>query len=426
MLKLRHTLFLFFFFAIVFAYCQRFENLRYQVDSIVTEAIKQQAFPGCVVFASKGDSIVFVRSYGYHTYDSLRRAAINDIYDLASITKVVGGTLAMMKLYEDGRYNLDDPIGDYIDKLGSVGKVTFRQALAHQGGLYPWIPYYKESKKKNGKYKNKSVSYKQNEDYNYPLSDSLFLYHDFYSRIKKMIGKTKIAGNKKYRYSGLFFYLIPELVEQLTDTSYVDYLNYHFYQPLNAKTLTFNPLTKFSPKQIPPTEVDTFFRMESIHGRVHDEGAIMMKGVSGNAGLFSNAQDLSEVFKMLLNGGKVDSLQLLSDQTIQLFTTAQYPNNDNRRGLGFDKPLLEYDSIASSVAASASFASYGHTGYTGTLAWADPKSDLIFIFLTNRVFPSRSYRALYQLNVRPTIHQLIYDYLEENETSKMDPVENSK
>ncbi|MEP1032155.1 serine hydrolase [Ekhidna sp.] len=426
MLKLRHTLFSVFFFAIVFGNAQAFETMSNNIDSVVYDAIKDQAFPGCVVYISKDDSILFMRSYGHHTYDSLRRVAVNDIYDLASITKVVGGTLAMMKLYDDGKYNLDDRIGDYIDKIGKVGKVTFREVLTHQAGLYPWIPYYEEVKRKNGKFKSKTISSNLDDDYSYQLSDSLYLHSGFYEKIKKMIRKSDVAREKKYRYSGLFFYLIPELVESLTDTLYQEYLETNFYHQVGAKTLMFNPLDKFSLHQIAPTEIDTFFRMEPIHGKVHDEGAIMMKGVSGNAGLFSNAEDLASIFQMLLDEGKIDSLQLLSPQTIQLFTTTQYPNNDNRRGLGFDKPLLQYDSIASSVAQSASFKSYGHSGYTGTLAWADPESDLIFIFLTNRVYPSRTFRALYQRNVRPTIHQFIYDYLKDIETQENDPVENTK
>lgn len=427
MLKLRHTLFSLFFFAIVFADGQTYDSLINELDSIVYEAINAEAFPGCVVYASQGDSVFVLKSYGYHTYDSTRRVAVNDIYDLASITKIVGGTLAMMKLYEDGHLDLDDEIRDHIDRIGRrVGRVTFREALAHQGGLYPWIPYHQESRRRNGKFRNKTVTNEVDEDYSYPLTDSLYLHSDFYSRIKKMIRKSEVSEEKKYRYSGLFFYLIPELVKNLTDTSYQEYLETHFYKPLNAETLTFNPLDKFRLNQIVPTEIDTFFRMEPIHGKVHDEGAIMMQGVSGNAGLFSNASDLAKIFHMLLNDGKVDTLQLLLPQTIQLFTTAQYPNNENRRGLGFDKPLLEYDSIRSSVAESASFRSYGHTGYTGTLVWADPDNDLTFVFLTNRVYPSRSYRALYELNVRPTIHQLLYDYLEYSLRENTDPVGNTK
>ncbi|MEO9873008.1 serine hydrolase domain-containing protein [Ekhidna sp.] len=425
--KLRHTLFILFFSATVLVKGQAYELLHHKVDSVVSSAIQSEAFPGCVIYAAKGDSVFFLSSYGHHTYDSLRRVAVNDIYDLASVTKVAGGTLAMMKLYEEGFYNLDDPIGAFVDGLrNNIGELTFREILSHQAGLYPWIPYYDESKKKNGKYRSKSISDINGSDYNFPLSDSLFLHKDFYLKIKKMIRKSEVSKQKSYRYSGLFFYLIPELVKSLTDTSYQDYLDYHFYNPIRAETLTFNPLDKFGKNRIAPTEIDTFFRMKSIHGRVHDEGAIMMKGISGNAGLFSNAEDLGKLFKVFLQDGRYDSAHLLNPSTIQLFTSSQYPNNGNRRGLGFDKPLLKYDSIRSSVAKSASFKSYGHTGYTGTIAWADPESDLIFIFLTNRVYPSRTNRALYDLNVRPSIHQLIYNYLDGQYSQKTYPVENTK
>jgi len=424
---LQRLLFCTFFFEIVFGYCQPSNSLHQEVDSIVTEAIQAQAFPGCVVYVSKGDSVIFFKAFGHHTYDSIRKVEPNDIYDIASITKVVGGTLALMKLYEDDYYSLDDLIGDYIEKLGGkFGAVTFREALSHQGGNYPWIPFHLESRKKDGTFRKKTVSAQQDLEYPFALSDSLYLHRDFYKKIKKWIRKSEVSKEKTYRYSGLFFYLIPELVQSLTDTSYEAYLKQHFYEPLRAESLTFNPLEKFDPEYIVPTEVDTFFRMSPIHGKVHDEGAIMMRGVSGNAGLFSNASDLAKVWKMLLNEGRGDTTQYLKPQTVSLFTTTQYPNNGNRRALGFDKPLLEYDSILSSVAKSASHRSYGHTGYTGAIAWADPDSDLIFIFLTNRVYPSRTYRSIYELNVRPNLHQLFYDYLDATEPSNQDPVGNLK
>ncbi len=385
-------------------------SIEAQIDSIVSDAIKQEAFPGCVIYASKGDSVFFFKSYGYHTYDSVRRVALNDIYDLASVTKVTGATLALMKLYDDGLIDLDDPIGKYVDNVGRIGKAGIRETLAHQAGLRPWIPYYQEVKKKNGSFKKNTVGLKS-ESHTYGLTDSLYLHKDFYAKIKKMIGKTKISDEKTYRYSGLFFYLVPELVDKLTGTSYEEYLSNNFYHPLGAETLMYNPLRLYDRSQIVPTENDTYFRMEQIHGTVHDEGAITMKGVSGNAGLFSNAEDLAKVWRMLLDDGKRDTTQYLRPETIQLFTSTQYPNNENRRGLGFDKPLLEYDSTSSSVAKDASFRSYGHSGYTGTLVWADPETDVLFIFLSNRVYPTRENRNLYNLSVRPRIHQLLYDQL---------------
>lgn len=391
---------------------QKFVGLEMQIDSIVNVAIKNEAFPGCVVYAARKDSLLFHKSYGFHTYDSITSVKDDDIYDLASITKIAGATLALMKLYDDGLLNLDDPINEYIDLNGKVGKVTIRQALAHQGGLHPWIAYHQVIRKKDGSFRKSDMSTSRDEQYDIEIADNLYLRNDFYEkRIKKLIRKSDVAGTPTYKYSGLFFYLVPELVEKLSGLSFEVYLNQNIYEPIGCETMGFLPTNSFQLERIPPTELDTFFREQLIHGDVHDEGAIMMNGISGNAGLFSNAKDLARVMNLLIENGRVDSTQLISPSTIQLFTTAQYPNLDNRRGLGFDKPLIKYDSLASSVAKDASFRSFGHSGYTGTIAWADPDNDLIFIFLSNRVYPSRTNRALYSLNIRPNIHQLLYEYL---------------
>ncbi len=388
-------------------------GLEKQIDSIIQAAINHEAFPGCVVYAAREDSVLFHKSYGFHTYDSIRSTRKDDIYDLASITKIAGATLSLMKLYEDGLIHLDDPINKYVDIGGEFGRVTLRQALAHQGGLRPWIPYHQVIRKKDGTFRKKDIVAQQNEDHQFAITDQLYLRDDFYERrIKRLIGKTDVVKNPRYKYSGLFFYLVPELVETATGLQYEAYLQTQFLQALKNPTFGYKPAENFPLERIPPTELDTFFRNQLIHGNVHDEGAIMMKGISGNAGLFSNAEDLAKVMQLLIAEGKIDSVQLLSPQTIDLFTTAQYPNLENRRGLGFDKPLLRYDPALSSVAQSANPRSYGHAGYTGTLTWADPENGLIFIFLSNRVYPSRNNRALYQLNVRPTIHQLLYDYLD--------------
>ncbi len=389
------------------------EKLESIIDSIIVQAVKNEAFPGCIIYATHKDSILLWKSYGYHTYDSIRRVDDNDIYDVASVTKIVGSTIALMKLYEDGLIHLDDPINRYInDVKGRVGKVTIREALAHQGGLYPWIPFHEVIRKSNQRFKKRDIRSAMDTGYSFEIANNLFLSDRFYEkRIKKLIKKSKVSKIPSYKYSGLFFYLVPEIVQNLTGMSFQVYLDSMLYNPLQLKTIGFNPLDRFDIGRIPPTEIDSFFRMEPIHGKVHDEGAIMMKGVSGNAGLFSNVQDLAVIMQLLMNDGENDSIRFLSPQTVELFTTAQYPNLGNRRGLGFDKPLLVYDSIVSSVAKSASFESFGHTGYTGTLVWADPKADLSFIFLSNRVYPIRKNKALYDLNIRPMIHQLLYDYI---------------
>ncbi len=382
-----------------------------KIDSIMVDAISSQAFPGAVVFAAKNDSLFFSKSYGFHTYDSLVRLKEDHVFDLASITKILGATLSLMKMYELGYYQLDDPIWEYFKEFrwNKRGKATFREILAHQSGWKSWIRYYEEFQKKNGKWKSKYITEQPDKKHQLKITDSLYARTDIYRKIKKLIKKADFNLDQGYVYSGLFFYMVPEFVKKMTDTSYVDYLKYHFYQPLKLNSLTFNPLETIPDSLIVPTEIDTFFRNQPIHGLVHDEGAVFMNGISGNAGLFSNASDVLKLSSMLLNRGIIDSVRLLREETVILFTTTQYPNKGNRRALGFDKPLLEYDSIRSSVSKHASMLSFGHSGYTGTLLWIDPENNLIFIFLSNRVYPDRTYRNIYDLNVRPQIHDLFYE-----------------
>lgn len=391
------------------------EKLQLKIDSIANMAISKGALPGCSVYASYAGKPIFYKTYGFHTYDSIVPVGTADLYDLASVTKVMASTVALMKLYDNGQLDLDRPIADYINGIANsdFGKVTLRKALAHQGGLKNWIKFYDEIKRKNGRYKSKTIASEYSEKYPFKVAEDKYLHLDFYKQIKKMIRKSEVDKEPSYVYSGLFFYLVPELVQNITDTAFADYLKRHFYDPMQMDRVTFNPLEGYRLGEVVPTEIDSFFRFHPIHGLVHDEGAILMRGVSGNAGLFGPAHQVAALWHMFLNGGTYQGKRYLHPGTIDLFTTYQYPNRGNRRGLGFDKPLLEYDAAKSSVAKSASPESYGHTGYTGTLVWADPKFDILFVFLSNRVYPSRDNRLIYELNIRPAIHQAIYDYLME-------------
>ncbi|MEQ9219604.1 MAG: serine hydrolase domain-containing protein [Cyclobacteriaceae bacterium] len=391
----------------------KLEIISSRIDSLVSTAIGQEAFPGCVIHSLYQGEELFSKSYGFHTYDSLQPMNFYDIFDLASVSKNTGGVLAMMKLYENGLIQLDDPIKDYVKGFGwnKRGKSTIREAMSHQAGLQSWIKFYEEIKKKNGKYKSRTLASQQSEEYPFKVAEGKYVHQDFYKKIKKMIRRSTYHKEKKYIYSDLFFYLVPEIVANLTGMGYEDFLRYHYYDSLGAATIGFNPLENYDASAIVPTEIDTFFRMENIHGTVHDEGAILMKGVSGHAGLFANADDLARVWKMLLQGGEYEGRRYLKAATIELFSSYQYPSNESRRGLGFDKPLLEYDPKLSSVAEKASVYSFGHSGYTGTFVWVDPKYDLLYIFLSNRVYPTRDHRAIYELNVRPQVHSWLYDLI---------------
>ena len=393
------------------------EALNAGIESIIAQALDSTAFPGCQILIAKDGVVFYEKSFGYHTYDKAQPVLNSDLYDLASVTKTTAATLALLKLHDQGKFDLDKTFGDYFPKIAKKGKadLPIRDVLAHQAGLKAWIPYWSESQRKNGKYRRNTVSSDSSSRFPYRISDSgLFLHKDFKEKkIYKMIKKSKVSGDKSYVYSGLTFYLFPELVERLSGKSFDQFLNDEFYTPLGAETLTFNPRNKFPLSRIVPTEVDTFFRMETLHGEVHDEGAAMMLGVSGNAGLFSNAMDLAKVYQMLLNGGIYGDKDYLTPQTIQEFTECQFCDLGNRRGLGFDKPMVNYSFSASSVAQHASAASFGHTGYTGTMVWADPANGLLFVFLSNRVHPTRNNSKIYQLNIRPNIHNLVYNLLEE-------------
>lgn len=389
--------------------------LHTSIDQIMELALDSGAFPGGVILLAKDGKVFFEKAYGYHTYDKVRKVQTSDIYDLASVTKTTAATLALMKLHDQGQFDLDQTMGHYWPEIakGKKRDLVMRDVLAHQAGLRAWIPYWSESQKKNGKYRNKTVSTDSSAKYPYKISESgLYMHKDFIEKkIKKMIKRSKVRDEKKYLYSGLTFYLIPDLVERLSGKSFDQFLYDEFYIPLGAETLRFNAGQSFPLDRIVPTEVDTFFRMQTLHGVVHDEGAAMMLGVSGNAGLFGNAMDLGKVYQMLLNDGYYDSRRYLKAETVQEFTRVQFPENENRRGLGFDKPLLEYNKEGSSSAYWASPSTFGHSGYTGTLVWADPDQDVLFIFLSNRVHPTRNNRKIYTLGVRPSIHNAVYELL---------------
>jgi len=385
--------------------------LHSKIDSIAMQAIDEKAFPGVQILVAKNGKIVFHKAYGFHTYNNVRPVQLNDIYDFASVSKITTALPALMKLNGEQKFDIDQPLGVYFPKIKKSNKalLTYREVLAHQAGLKPWIPYWRNTIKEDGKFKKKTFRNKYSKRYNVAISDDLFLHRKYKNKMYKAIFDSEVSSEKKYKYSGLAFYLFPEIVSNLTDSDFEIYLKQTFYKPLGANTLTYNPLRYFPKDKIVPTELDTFFRDTQIHGTVHDEGAIMMGGVSSNAGLFGSANDLAKLMQMYLNGGTYGGQRFIAEATIKEFTKCQYPENENRRGLGFDKPLLEYHPQKSSVAKDASPSSYGHSGYTGTFVWVDPEHELIYIFFSNRVYPTRNNRKIYDLNIRPSIHQVIYD-----------------
>ena len=386
-----------------------------RIDSIILNGIQQQAFPGATILVGHKDSIIFHKVYGYHTYDSLTKVSKTDLYDLAAVTKILGPLPALMKLVEEKKLDLDAPFSNYWkpwQRRKDKKDITLREILAHQAGLTPYIVFIDKVKRKNGKLKSRFIRKVPSRRFQKQAYDSLFITSRFERKIFRHINRSAVSTEKKYKYSGLAFLIFPRLIEQLTSQVYEAYLQQNFYLPLGANSLGYTPKRRHLKNPIVPTEIDTLFRYTTTSGWVHDENAALLGGVSGNAGLFGTATD---VFKMMLfyqNLGEFKGKRLLKKETLNEFTRIQYPENENRRGLGFDKPLIRNDSLALEEAYPAPISSpksFGHAGFTGTFVWADPENDLIFIFLSNRVHPFRSHRKLYEMNIRPALHQVFYE-----------------
>jgi CubicO group peptidase (beta-lactamase class C family) len=385
-----------------------------KIDSICLAGIAARAFPGCEVFAARDGKVFFHSCYGNHTYESNQPDTPGDLFDLASVTKVSAPLAAIMQLVQNQKINLNAPFSKYWTDFRNTDKeqMTVRQVLAHCAGLPGWIPFWRETRNPDGTYKPNTLQEDSSGRFPVRVSQGLWRFKSYDRDIYKMIKDIPVLKEKKYVYSDLSFHLWPKIIEKLTGKKYETYLKDQFYRPLGASTLTYNPLRYFNRDQIIPTERDTFFRMELLHGYVHDEGAAMLGGVSGNAGLFGSAEDLAKLWQMYLWKGAYGGRQFISYGIMGEFTRYQYDSLGIRRGLGFDKPSIGNDSLKfedSYPCPSASPASFGHSGYTGTFVWADPDNGLLFVFLSNRVYPTRDNNKLTDLYVRKSILQALYE-----------------
>jgi len=379
-----------------------------RIDSIATNAIVQKAIPGCEVLVAKDQKVVYYKVFGHPTYDDTTAVTKEDLYDIASVTKVAGTALATMKLYDQGKIDLDKPLSKYLPKLKKSNKksLIIRDVLAHQAGLQSWIPFWKQTVSSTGKLNTKIYHTSPSADYSIRVADSIYMKNTYRDSIFKWILNSPVGEKGKYFYSDLGPILMKMVIEKITGKTLDQYLEENFYKPMGLQRITFQPRKKFELKEIIPTEDDKEFRKQLVHGDVHDPAAAMMGGVSGNAGLFANANDLAVVMQMLLNKGSYGGKQYIQSGTVDIFTLQQFKGN--RRGLFFDKP--DPDSTKSSpTCKSASLLSFGHQGFTGTCAWVDPEYHLVYIFLSNRVNPDATNEKLVKLNVRTEIQQVIYD-----------------
>ncbi len=379
------------------------------IDSIVFDAIKKKAIPGCQILVAKNNKIIFNKAYGTTAGEGSSPVTLDTYYDLASVTKVSATTVSIMKLVDEGKVDINKTIGDYLPwvKGSTKANITLKDLLLHQAGLYPYIKFYESLLQSNGTYKPGLVSNKIDNTHHQFIAPNKYLVDYWMDTIQNQILRSPVTEAGKYIYSDNDFIFLGKIVEQITGMNLNDYTKKTFYDPMGMKSTGFLPMEKTNLENIAATEVDDYFRHELIRGSVHDEGASTMGGIAGHAGLFSNATDLAKLYLMFLNNGNWEGKQFIQSSTIAKFTA--YNTNNSRRGLGFDKP--EKNNATSKdpyPSASPSPATFGHTGFTGTCVWADPTTGILFIFLSNRVFPTRDNKVFSSLNLRPKIQEAIY------------------
>ena len=387
-------------------------NLTFKVDSLINHGIQNKAFSGAQVLIFKKDTLRLHKAYGYHTYDSLSVVSKDHLYDLASVTKVLASTLALMKLYELYDLEIEDSVSKWIPQLKRSNKKnhSFKQILSHSAGWLPYITHQDLVFNKRGKFKWNTLSHNKKKRFPVSVNDSLFIHKSYQKKIFRRIKKTKLSTLGEMVYSGMFYFFLPQLVQDISGLSFSKFLDIHFYDPMALERITFLPTYKFSKTEIVPTEQDSIFRKQLVHGWVHDEAASLMGGISGNAGLFANANSIAPILQMLLQKGRYQGKQFLKPKTINLFSKRTYPEGNNPRGLGFDKPSLDLKAKNRYPSVLVSPKTFGHTGYTGTMVWVDPENDCFVILLTNRVYPSREQRGLYELNIRPKLLDYAIQY----------------
>jgi beta-N-acetylhexosaminidase len=383
------------------------------IDSIVNDAIKQKAIPGAVVLVAKDGKIAYEKAFGYLTYDSTEPVYPETMYDLASVTKIMATTLSVMKLYDEGRLDLQKTLGDYLPYVRKSNKASLKlwDILLHQAGLKAFIPFYRETLDPANGNLPLSGLYSTTQDslYKFPVAANLYIRKDWEDTMMNRILKSELAPHGKYIYSDNDYIFLGKIVEAITHMPLDQYVKKTFYDKLNLLATGFNPAQRFPLDYIAPTEREKEFRNQLIHGYVHDPGAAMFGGVAGHAGLFSNAYEVGVLAQMLLNGGVLNGQNFFSRKTVDYFN--QYHSDISRRGLGFDKP--EKDNATRHEpypTASASPQTFGHTGFTGTCFWVDPKNNLIFVFLSNRV-NSLDVNKFLRMSVRPKVHEAIYQAL---------------
>lgn len=384
-----------------------------KIDSIINYAINNEMTPGAQILVAKDSKIIYDKSFGKLRYNE--NSIINDetIYDLASLTKILVTTPILMNLIDDNIVNLETRLGEIIPRYQNSNKknITLKELFSGHAALQAWIPFYKETLDKENKPSEKYYLLKETNSNTVKVSPNMYLKSDYLDTIRNMIRDSDLL-EKKYKYSDLTYLIIQEFIENHYNVNLEMIINDLFFQKLGIN-LNYNPAEKYSTKNIAPTEIDEYFRYKEVHGYVHDMAAAMFGGVSAHAGLFGNSINVAKVMQMYLQGGNYAGMQIINSDTIDLFNNCYYCHEENRRGVGFDKPQLEEDGP---TCGCVSMDSFGHSGWTGTFTWADPEKNIVYVFLSNRSYPSGETAGkslLVKENIRSEIQKIIYQSIKE-------------
>jgi beta-N-acetylhexosaminidase len=383
-----------------------------EVDRLAQRVVREGMAPGAQVLVARHGKVIFQKSYGYHTQE--KKIAVEDdhLYDVASLTKILASVPILMKLADQGVITLESTLGDLLPeyKLSNKSYIPLKELLSHYAGLRAWIPFYR-STMDNASKKPSSEYYRTSPESGFSsmVTEKLFARDDMEALIQQQILESDVSRPVKYLYSDLPFYILKKFIEQHYGKSLEDIVQEEYYGSLGANYTGYLPTKRFPLAMIPPTEIDNDFRMQKVHGFVHDQGAAMMGGVNGHAGIFSNANDIAKIMQMYVQRGFYGGRRYFAPEALDLFNTCYFCDINVRRGVGFDKPQL---GTAGPTCGCVSMTSFGHSGFTGTYTWADPESEIVYVFLSNRTYPDVSNRKLISSNIRTEIQQAIYDAID--------------
>lgn len=381
-----------------------------EIDVIAEEVMKKKMAPGMQILVARAGKVVYQKSFGYHTNDTLKKVKNTDLYDVASMTKILATLPMVMKAEGEGKFRIVTELKNILPELRNSNKdtLTVKEILSHNARLKSWIPFYKLTQDSiTGENLPTFYATTKTEKFGIKVAENLYLQTSYKDSILKYIKKVDQREKEEYKYSDLGYYILKRALERTYKKPLNQLTQDYFYQSLGANRTSYLPREKYAMNEIVPTENDQYFRNQLLHGHVHDMGAAMLGGVGGHAGLFSSANDIAKIMQMYLQNGFYGGNRFLKSATIAKFNKRYYADKKIRRGLGFDKPQLNPDIEA--TCGCVSDESFGHSGFTGTYTWADPKSRIVYVFLSNRVYPTMENNELITENIRTKIQQVIQD-----------------